>query len=130
MIIRAVIVGLGWRGKNLINAVRRQDALNRFTTAHMRHPETVADFCREHRLRWAGDFDALLAGPTLDTVVRATPHSAHAAQVIRAAAAGKSVSTEGPSPSASSTHAPRSQRPSAPASSPLRASTGASIRRW
>src|SRR6202041_3474309 len=49
-----------------------------------------------HDLRWVGELETLLADPTLDTVVFATPHSAHAEQVRRAAAAGKSVFVEKP----------------------------------
>ncbi|MGA3401130.1 MAG: Gfo/Idh/MocA family oxidoreductase [Acetobacteraceae bacterium] len=94
--IRAAIVGLGWWGKNLVNAVRDHGDLIRFTTAHTRHPAPVAGFCREHDLRWVGDLDAVLADPTLDAVVFATPHSAHVEQVLRAAASGKSVFVEKP----------------------------------
>ncbi|HEY1934033.1 MAG TPA: Gfo/Idh/MocA family oxidoreductase [Acetobacteraceae bacterium] len=94
--IRAGIVGLGWWGRNLVNAVAGHGELIRFTAAHTRHAEPVAGFCAERGLRWVGDLDALLADPTLDAVVLATPHSAHADQVIRAAAAGKSVFVEKP----------------------------------
>ena len=94
--IRAAIVGLGWWGRNLVNAVRDQGELIRFTTAHTRNPAPVADFCREHGLRWVGDLDALLADPSLDAVVFATPHSTHTRQVLRAAACGKSVFMEKP----------------------------------
>jgi len=94
--IRAAIVGLGRWGKNLVNAVHDHGNLIRFTIAHTRNPAPVADFCREHNLHWIGDLDAVLADPTLDAVVFATPHSAHAEQVQRAAAAGKSVFVEKP----------------------------------
>ncbi len=94
--IRAAIVGLGWWGRNLVNAVRHHGDLIRFTTAQTRNPEPVAEFCREHALHWVGDLDAVLADPTLDAVVFATPHSTHAEQVLRAAAAGKSVFVEKP----------------------------------
>ena len=94
--IRAAIVGLGRWGRNLVNAVRDHGDLIRFTTAHTRHPRTVAEFCREHDLHWVGDLEAVLADPTLDAVVFATPHSTHAEQVLRAAAAGKSVFVEKP----------------------------------
>lgn len=94
--IRAAIVGLGWWGRNLVNAVRGHGDLIRFTAAHTRNPAPVAEFCREHDLHWVGDLDALLADPTLDAVVFATPHRAHAEQVRRAAAAGKSVFVEKP----------------------------------
>ena len=94
--IRAAIVGLGWWGRNLVNAVRDHGELIRFTVAHTRHPAPVADFCREHDLRWVDDLETVLADSSLDAVVFATPHSLHAAQVQRAAAAGKSVFVEKP----------------------------------
>ncbi|HVC61593.1 MAG TPA: Gfo/Idh/MocA family oxidoreductase [Acetobacteraceae bacterium] len=94
--IRAAIVGLGWWGRNLVNAVRDHRALLCFTVAHTRNPAPVAAFCREHELHWVGDLDAVLADPALDAVVFATPHSAHAGQVRRAAAAGKAVFVEKP----------------------------------
>lgn len=94
--IRAAIVGLGWWGRNLVKAVREHGDLIRFTAAHTRNPAPVADFCRERGLRWVGDLGAILADPAIDAVVFATPHSAHAQQVLRAAAAGKSVFVEKP----------------------------------
>jgi len=94
--IRAAIVGLGWWGRNLVRAVREHGDLIRFTAAHTRNPAPVADFCRERDLKWVGDLDTILADPTIDAVVFATPHSMHAEQVLRAAAAGKSVFVEKP----------------------------------
>lgn len=94
--IRAAIVGLGWWGKNLVNAVRDHGEQIRFTVAHTRHRAPVEDFCRQHDLRWVADIDTVLADPSLDAVVFATPHSGHAGQVQRAAAAGKSVFVEKP----------------------------------
>jgi len=93
--INAAIIGLGWWGKNLVNAVRRSEAI-RFTVAHTRTAAPVADFCRDHALRWTGDLDAVLGDPAIDAVVFATPHSLHADQVRRAAAAGKAVFVEKP----------------------------------
>ena len=72
--IRAAIVGLGWWGRNLVDAVRHSDAI-RFTAAHTRTAATVADFCREHDLRWIDDLDTILRDPAIDAVVFATPHS-------------------------------------------------------
>lgn len=94
--IRAAIVGLGRWGQNLVNAVRDQGDLIRFTVAHTRHAAPVADFCRAHDLRWVGDLADVLADPMLDAVVFATPHSLHANQVLQAAAVGKSVFVEKP----------------------------------
>jgi predicted dehydrogenase len=93
--IRAAIVGLGRWGRNLVNSVRGGDAI-RFTTAHTRNQATAAGFCSEAGLRWVGSLDAILADQDIDAVVFATPHSQHAEQVIRTAAAGKHVFMEKP----------------------------------
>jgi len=94
-VIRTAIVGLGWWGRNLVQAVRHSEAL-RFTKAHTRTAATVADFCREHGLHWTDTLDSILRDPAIDAVVFATPHSLHAEQVRRAAAAGKAVFVEKP----------------------------------
>jgi predicted dehydrogenase len=93
--IRAAIVGLGRWGQNLVNGAAGSAAL-RFTTAHSRTRQTAEAFCREKSLRWAVDLDEILADPAIDAVVFATPHSQHAGQVRRAAAAGKHVFVEKP----------------------------------
>ena len=93
--IRAAIVGLGRWGQNLVRAAAGLEAL-RFTTAHSRTRQTAEAFCREQSLAWAADLDAVLRDPAIDAVVFATPHSQHADQVRRAAAAGKHVFVEKP----------------------------------
>lgn len=93
--IRAAIVGLGWWGRNLVESVRHSETI-RFTTAHTRTAATVTDFCRQHDLRWVDDLNAILHDPTIDAVVLATPHTLHADQIKRAAAAGKAVFVEKP----------------------------------
>jgi predicted dehydrogenase len=93
--IRAAIVGLGRWGQNLVNATRGSTTI-RFTTAHTRTAATVAPFCQEAGLRWVGSLDTILADQEIDAVVFATPHSLHAGQVRRAAAASKAVFVEKP----------------------------------
>ena len=63
--IRAGIVGLGWWGRNLVNAVAGGEAV-RFVKAHTRNAETAAEFCRERSLLWVGDLDAILGDADLD----------------------------------------------------------------
>lgn len=93
--IRAAIVGLGWWGRNLADSVQASTAI-RFTTAHTRTHVAVAGYCAERGLRWVGDLETILRDPTIDAVVFATPHSTHADQIARAAAAGKHVFVEKP----------------------------------
>lgn len=93
--INAAIVGLGWWGQNLVNSVRDSRAI-RFSVAHTRHHATAAGFCTEAGLKWVGSLDAVLQDKSIDAVVFATPHTQHADQVVRAAAAGKHVFVEKP----------------------------------
>ncbi len=93
--IRAAIAGLGRWGQNLVGAVQGSAAI-RFTAANSRNGNTAAAFCRQHDLRWSADFEDILRDGSIDAVVLATPHSLHAEQVKRAAAAGKHVFVEKP----------------------------------
>jgi predicted dehydrogenase len=95
-VINAAIVGLGWWGKTLVEAVENSDAV-RFVAGTTRTvtPE-VETFAAQKKFRLAANFDALLSDPGIDAVVLATPHSMHATQVIAAAAAGKHVFCEKP----------------------------------
>ncbi len=93
--ITAGIAGLGRWGQNLVNSAPSATSL-RFTAANTRTRQTAEMFCREKNLRWTGDFDDILRDPAIGAVVLATPHSRHADQVCRAAAAGKHVFVEKP----------------------------------
>lgn len=92
--ITAAIVGLGRWGQNLVTSAN--PATLRFTTAHTRTRQTADAFCQARGLRWTGDFEGILRDPGIQAVVLATPHSLHADQVRRAAAAGKHVFVEKP----------------------------------
>jgi predicted dehydrogenase len=93
--IRAAIVGLGWWGRNLVDSVRGS-AVIRFDTAHTRTAGPVVGYCAERGLRWVDDLATILRDPAIDAVVLATPHSTHAEQIGRVAAAGKHVFVEKP----------------------------------
>jgi predicted dehydrogenase len=94
--LRAAIVGLGWWGKNLVTSVQGKVAEIGFTACCTRSPSKAKEFCDRHALARVDDYDSILADNTIDAVVLATPPSAHAAQVIAAAAAGKHVFVEKP----------------------------------
>jgi predicted dehydrogenase len=94
--INAAIVGLGWWGKTLVESGEGSDAI-RFVAGTTRTMSAgIRVFADEKGLRLAPDYQALLADPSVDAVVLATPHSVHAQQVIAAAAAGKHVFCEKP----------------------------------
>src|SRR5688572_25664361 len=95
--INAAIVGLGWWGRTIVESVQSGSAHLRFVAGATRTVSAeVTTFVEAQQLRLAPDFNALLADPTVDAVVLATPHSQHAAQVIAAAKAGKHVFCEKP----------------------------------
>jgi len=95
--INVAIVGLGWWGKTLVEALADGSNVMRFTAVATRtvSPEVEA-FAARHALRVAANYEAVLDDATIDAVVLATPPSAHASQVIAAAAAGKHVYCEKP----------------------------------
>jgi predicted dehydrogenase len=87
-VIRAAIVGLGWWGKTLVEAVEGSDVVGFVAgTTRTVTPEVEA-FAKAKNFKLAPNYEALLEDPGIDAVVLATPHSMHALQVIAAAAAG------------------------------------------
>ena len=89
--IRAAIVGMGWWGRTLVEAVADSDQI-RFVAGATRtvSPEVKA-FSETQKLTLVDSYEALLADTTIDAVVLATPHSLHSAQTIAAATVGKHV---------------------------------------
>lgn len=98
--IRAAVIGLGRWGRNHVRSVQGGEAAPsphvRFVRAVVQTPGKSAEFAREHGLDLGTDLDAVLADPSIDAVVLATPNSQHAGQVRACAAAGKSVLSEKP----------------------------------
>src|SRR5262245_38166302 len=96
MTVRAAIIGLGRWGRSLVNAVDGKTDAIKFTRSYSRTRINAEQFCRDKNIPLADSYEAILADPTIDAVVLATPHSAHTAQVIAAAKAGKHVHAEKP----------------------------------
>jgi len=94
--LNAAIVGIGWWGKNLVNAVQDKSERIRFVHGVSKEPDTVREFASKHGFRLTTDLEEALADPRVEAVVLATPHSLHAEQIVRVAAAGKPVFCEKP----------------------------------
>lgn len=94
--VRAAIVGLGWWGKTIVDAVQGKTDKIAFVAANTRTRTKAEAFCRERKLELRDDLDAILHDPNIDAVVYTTPHSQHEEHVRRAAEAGKHVCVEKP----------------------------------
>src|SRR5215210_8949664 len=94
--INAAIVGLGRWGQNLVNSVQGKSDKIRFVAGVLRHPVTAREYARDKGLALHSDLDTVLADPRIDAIVLATPHTAHAEQILAAVRAGKPVFTEKP----------------------------------
>jgi predicted dehydrogenase len=96
MTVRAAIIGLGRWGRSLVNAVHGKTDAIKFVAGYTRTRSAAEDYCRERGIPLLDRFEDALASRDIDAVVLATPHSAHAEQVMAAAVAGKHIHVEKP----------------------------------
>jgi predicted dehydrogenase len=95
--INAAIVGLGWWGKTLVEAVQRDSSDIHFVAGTTRtRNDDIKAFADAQKFRLLDSYEAVLDDPEVDAVVLATPHSMHTAQVVAAAAKKKHVLCEKP----------------------------------
>ena len=94
--IKAAIVGLGWWGKTIVDAVHGKSDKITFVAGNTRTRSKAEEFCRERKIDLRDDLDAILSDPGIDAVVFTTPHSQHEEHIRRAAQAGKHVYVEKP----------------------------------
>jgi predicted dehydrogenase len=94
--VDAALVGLGWWGTNIINAVQGRSSKLRFIHGVTKEPEGARELAARHDIRLSTDIEAVLDDPRVQAVVLATPHSLHADQIVQVAAAGKPVFCEKP----------------------------------
>ena len=93
--MRAAICGAGNWGTRLIESVEGS-AKVRFVSAVTRDPAAAAPLAKRFGLALTSSYAEVLADPSIDAVVLATPHSRHAVEVVAAAKAGKHVFVEKP----------------------------------
>jgi predicted dehydrogenase len=94
--LRAAICGAGHWGTRLIESVQGKSAKIRFVTAISRNPAALQGLAGRLGLTLTNKYADVLADPGIDTIVLATPHSQHAAEIIAAAKARKPVFVEKP----------------------------------
>jgi predicted dehydrogenase len=93
--LNAAVIGLGWWGQRLVQAVQGSDLI-RFARGVTLEPELAGEFAAKHGIAISTSLEEVLADPAIEAVVLATPHTRHRAQVEAAAAAGKHVYCEKP----------------------------------
>ena len=94
--IAAAIVGLGRWGHSFVESVQGRSNRIQFVRGVDTAPQAAREFAARHGIPLTDDFGAVLADPSIQAVVLATPHSLHRLQVIAAAEAGKQVFCEKP----------------------------------
>lgn len=94
--IRAAIIGLGWWGKTIVDAVHGKSDKITFVAANTRTRSKAEEFCAERKIDLRDSLDAILKDPQIDALVFTTPHSQHEEHIRLAAQAGKHVYVEKP----------------------------------
>jgi len=94
--INATIVGLGWWGKNIADAVQGHSKKIRFVHGVTQELAATQEYAKIKGFKLSASLDEALADPAVQAVVLATPHSLHADQVVQVAKAGKAVFCEKP----------------------------------
>jgi predicted dehydrogenase len=89
-------VGLGWWGKNIVNAVQGKTERLHFIRGVSKEPDSVREFAAKHDFELSTELDDVLTDPRVQAVVLATPHSLHTDQIVAVAKAGKPVFCEKP----------------------------------
>ena len=94
--INAAIIGLGWWGKNWVNAIQGKSTKVRFVHGVSKEIDATLPLAEAHGFTLSDDLEKALADPRVDAVLLATPHSLHTDQIVRVAQAGKPVFCEKP----------------------------------
>ena len=94
--INAAIIGLGWWGKNIVQCVQGKSAKLRFVHGVSKEIDAALPLAEANGFTLSDDLEKALADKRVQAVVLATPHSLHADQIVRVAAAGKPVFCEKP----------------------------------
>ncbi len=94
--IKAAIVGLGWWGKNIADAVQGKSSKLQFIHGVTHEIDATRDYAKAKDFKLSATLEEALADAEVQAVVLATPHSLHADQIVQVAHAGKAVFCEKP----------------------------------
>jgi len=94
--VNAAIVGLGWWGRNILQCIQGRSTKLQFVHGVSKETDAALPLAEAHGLTLSDDLELALADKRVEAVVLATPHSLHADQIVRVAAAGKPVFCEKP----------------------------------
>ena len=94
--INAAIIGLGWWGKNLVEAIQGKSSKLRFVHGVSKEVDAALPLAEANGFTLSDDLEQAVADPRVEAVVLATPHSLHTEQIVRVAQAGKPVFCEKP----------------------------------
>jgi predicted dehydrogenase len=95
-VINAAIIGLGWWGRNIVQCVQGRSEKLRFVHGVSKELDAALPIAEANGFTLSDDLEQALADQRVEAVVLATPHSLHADQIVRVAAAGKPVFCEKP----------------------------------
>jgi len=93
--INVAVIGMGWWGKTVVNAIKRSDKL-KVVMGMKRNPATDLEFARAEGFELVSDYGAVLRNKAVQAVVLCTPHTTHTEQILAAARARKHVFCEKP----------------------------------
>jgi predicted dehydrogenase len=93
--LNAAVVGLGWWGKTVVEALAGSSKL-RVTRAVGNVNPAAAAYAKDHGLAYSSRYEDALEDRSIGAVILCTPNLQHVDQVVRAAAAGKHVFCEKP----------------------------------
>ncbi len=94
--VNAAIVGLGWWGRNILQCIQGRSTKLRFVHGVSKEIDAALPLAETHGFTLSDDLEQALSDKRVEAVVLATPHSLHADQIVRVAAAGKPVFCEKP----------------------------------
>ena len=94
--IDAAIVGLGWWGQKIVNAVQGRSRKIRFIRGVTQEPDSARRFADMHGIALRGTLAEVLADARVRAVVLATPHTLHPSQIVEVARSGRAVFSEKP----------------------------------